>query len=190
MSRGSFGIAANAPLFGSAMRLSEQKNPLGLIDAFARVADSEPRAELIVAGEGTLREATLERAAAAGLGRRVHLIGARDDLHRFYPMLDVFVLPSHYEGLPLALLEAMAAGCRIAVTGVGQIPAVLQGLSVVPAAPGDPLALAAAMSRALAQAPDPELRDRVLTHYSVDSMAAAYASTYAEALSEHERAVA
>lgn len=190
MSRHGFGIAEEALLFGAAMRLSEQKNPLGLIDAFARVGRREPRAELVVAGEGPLRAAIVARATAAGLGRRVHLIGAQDELHRFYPMLDVFVLPSLYEGLPLALLEAMAAGCRIAVTAVGQIPAVLQGLAVVPVAPDDPVALAEAMLLSATQKPDPGLRTRVRERYSTASMADAYTSIYAEAFSEHERAVA
>ena len=189
--RAGFGIGSDAVVFGAAMRLSEQKNPLGLIDAFALVAAKLPRAVLVIAGEGELRAAVLARAAGLGIGGRVHLVGARDDLERFYAMLDVFVLPSRYEGLPLALIEAMAAERPVVATAVGQVPCVLEDLPFAPVPADDATALARAL-RAAAEAGRPvhPLRQRVIERYSVQRMAAEYADLYRDVWSSRERAAA
>jgi glycosyltransferase involved in cell wall biosynthesis len=188
--RSQVGVGEHALVFGSAMRLDHQKNPLLLVEAFARVAAGISRAELVIAGDGPLRDAVCARAMELGVGDRVHLLGSRGDLERFYRMLDVFVLPSDYEGLPLALLEAMAAGCRIVTTHVGQIAAVLDGLSVAPVPAGDCEALALAMRKAATTPVDERLRERVVTRYSLDRMAAAYGALYHDVWSCRERAAA
>jgi len=189
--RRAFGIADGALVFGAAMRLTEQKNPLQLVDAFARVAAAQPHAVLAIAGDGALRDALRAHADALGVGARVHLLGACPAPERFYTMIDVFVLASLYEGLPLALLEAMAAGRRLAVTRVGQVGDVLAGLDVTPVAAGDPDALAAAMLAAAAHAgPSAPLRRRVEERYSVRRMARDYARLYRDARSTGERVVA
>jgi len=106
-------------------------------------------------------------------------------------MLDVFVLPSLYEGLPLALLEAMASERAIVATRVGHVPEVLDGLSVDPIPSEDPHALTEAMCAAppqrLAAA---ELRQRVVERYSVDRMAAEHAALYRELWRRRERVAA
>jgi len=191
LQRAALGIAPDALVFGAAMRLTAQKNPLGLIDAFATLARAQPNAVLAFAGDGELRDAAAARAAERGIAERVHWLGARNDLDRFYTFCDVFVLPSLYEGLPLALLEAMAAARPIAVTAVGEVPAVIEGLGVVAAPPGDVAALGRALEAALAQPlPHTRLRDRVLERYSVARMAADYAAIYARCAREdgHARA--
>ena len=189
--RADFGIADNAIVFGAAMRLTEQKNPLGLIAAFAQVAARLPQAVLVVAGAGALRAAMLASAKALDIASRVHLIGNVEDAARFYPMLDVFVLPSFYEGLPLALLEAMAAQCRIVATRAGQIPQVLGDLDVELVPPGDDSALAAAMIAAASQRhPGVALRQRVVEYYSTVRMAAQYAQVYDEVRSGYGRLAA
>jgi glycosyltransferase involved in cell wall biosynthesis len=189
--RADFGIADNAVVFGSAMRLTAQKNVPGLIDAFAQVAREVAEAVLVIAGEGELREAAKARAAALGIADRVHLIGAREDMPRFYAMLDVFVLPSLYEGLPLALLEAMSMARTVVATRTGQVADVLDGLpaELVPA--GDPVALAEAMHRAISNPVNTfRLRERVVERYSLATMADAYAGLYREVWRERERAAA
>ncbi len=186
--RSEFGIADDAVVFGSAMRLTDQKNPLGLIDAFARVCERLPNAALVIAGDGPMRGAVEERARERAVADRLHLIGARNDLDRFYPMLDVFVLPSHYEGLPLALLEAMACARATVSTAVGQIPAVLEGTAAALVQPGDTEAFASAMYDALNQPRRDALRARVVERYSVANMTQQYASAYQEIWSEHGRA--
>jgi len=189
--RAEFGIADDALVFGSAMRLTEQKNPLGFVAAFARIAAQLPRAVLAIAGNGELRDATAARAAELGISDRVHLLGARKDLERFYAMLDVFVLPSFYEGLPLALLEAMSAGRRLVATAVGEVPGVLAGLPLTPIPPGDIDALAQAMTAAAAQPlPYDALRQRVLDRYSVARMAQDYAHIYRRCGETYARAAA
>ena len=95
-------------------------------------------------------------------------------------MLDCFVLPSHYEGLPLALLEAMATAKPVVGTDVGQVSIVLAGLParLVPAS--DTPALASAMQACIAENPAarPDLRRRVCERYSVTRMAQMYADVY------------
>lgn len=190
--RRDFAIADDALVYGAAMRLTAQKNPLGLIEAFTRVAARSPRAVLVLAGDGPLRGATLARASALGIAGRVRLLGARNDLERFFPMIDVFVLPSLYEGLPLALLEAMATQRPIVATRVGHVAEVLEGLDIDLVPPGDPLALAAAMYAAPAFLPQVGalLRRRVVERYSTARMAADHARLYRGIGSTHERAAA
>jgi glycosyltransferase involved in cell wall biosynthesis len=174
------------------MRLSEEKNPLGLLDAFAIVAKQAPNAWLALAGDGPLRTDAMAHAQALGIMNRVRLLGARDDLEHYYPMLDCFVLPSHYEGLPLALLEAMAAERAVVCTDVGQVSTVLSGLDprLVPA--GDGSALASAMQAESAEngRSRPEFRRRVCERYSSDRMARAYADVYRDLWRSHGYAFA
>jgi len=191
LTRADFGIDDDAFLFGCAMRLTEQKNPLGLIEAFARVAGGQRNCALAIAGDGPLRDAVKVRAAELGCSQRVHLIGVRDDLQRFYATLDAFVLPSLYEGLPLALLEAMAAGRRIVATAVGEVGSVLRGTDAAIVPPDDRNALTSAMRAAMdAPVPSAAQRQRVIDRYSVQRMASDYAQVYNDVWNRHARAAA
>lgn len=175
------GIAPDATVFGTAMRLDTPKNPLGLLEAYAASREAPGRSVLLVAGDGPLREAMLERARALGIAQELHLLGVVNEPERFYAALDVFVLPSLYEGLPLALLEAMACARAVVATEVGQVPGVLRGLPAAVVPPGDVVALAAALRAARRQRPaevGPLLRERVCERYSVQRMAADYAAVY------------
>jgi glycosyltransferase involved in cell wall biosynthesis len=179
--RADFDIADDAIVFGAAMRLTEQKNPLGLVAAFAQVAAQLPRAVLIIAGDGPLRSAIVQSAKAHGVEQRIRLAGVCADMARFYTMLDTFVLPSHYEGLPLSLLEAMAAGCKVVSTRVGQVGQVLAGLDIQTVPPSDVDALARAMcAAALRPLCAAGTRERVVERYSTARMAHAYAQIYRE----------
>lgn len=180
LSRAEFGIPADGFVFGSAIRLGEQKNPLALLDAFAVLLKHAPRCWLALAGDGPLRAAVTEHACELGIEGHVRMLGVRNDLERFYPMLDCFVLPSLYEGLPLALLEAMAAARPVVCTVVGQVPEVLTGLPAILAPPGNTAALAAAMCEAFDQGASirTDLRQRVIDRYSVARMARDYATLY------------
>lgn len=180
LSRDEFGIPADGFVFGSAIRFGEQKNPLGLLEAFAAVLNHAPHCWLALAGDGPLRGAMTEHACALGIEGHVRMLGVRNDLERFYPMLDCFVLPSLYEGLPLALLEAMAAARPLVCTVVGQVPEVLTGLSATLVPPGNTEALGAAMCAASDLGPGirTDLRKRVIERYSVARMARDYAALY------------
>ena len=114
------GLAADAPVIGTVSRLVPQKAVGDLVDAVARIApgfgDATGPPVLVVVGDGPLR-ADLDRRVRSGTnGARVMLLGARADVPQILPAFDVFVLSSHWEGEPIALLEAMAAGLPCVAT--------------------------------------------------------------------------
>ncbi len=146
--RAEFGIPNAAPLALFCGRLAEQKDPLALLDSFARLERKD--AHLLVVGGGHLRGICEERARENGLGGRAHFAGERADMSRFYAAADAFVLPSKFEGLPLAALEAMAA--RLPVVGCdadGIRDCVTHEVTGFLAPVADVAALAHGLSRAL-----------------------------------------
>ncbi|MDR7420328.1 MAG: glycosyltransferase [Armatimonadota bacterium] len=136
-------------------RLTHQKDPLTLLHAW-RLVDGPHR--LAIVGEGPIRgmlEAEIER---SGLVGRVELLGARDDVPRLLGEFDVFALASRWEGLPLAIIEAMMCGLPVVATRVGGIPEVVHdGETGILVPAGDPAALARAIQRFV---DDPALRHR------------------------------
>src|SRR5256712_11112505 len=99
-------------------------------------------------GRGQMVDALSARARGLGLADRVHLLGLRSDVAAILAVADVFALPSLSEGLPLALLEAMFAGCPIVASDVGEVGVALaHGEAGVLVEPGNPQALAAALAR-------------------------------------------
>lgn len=109
--RADFGIPADARVVGHVGRLTEQKNQTFLLQAFARAAAHDPRLHLVIAGEGPLEGRLREQARALNGGRRIHFLGRSVDVPALLTgLFDAFVMPSLHEGLPLALLEAQAAG--------------------------------------------------------------------------------
>lgn len=91
-------------------RLTEQKNHRLLIDAFAEVQKIHPYATLKIYGEGALREKLQNQIESLNLNEKVFLMGATNDVAKVLQTADLFVLSSDYEGMPNALMEAMAAG--------------------------------------------------------------------------------
>ncbi len=126
--------------------LTPQKAQDVLLRAFALAAAALPAARLLVAGDGPLR-ARLEGACrVAGLTERVRFLGARDDVHDLLAAADLFVLSSRREGLPVTLLEAMAAGRAALATRAGGCgEAIVEGETGRLVAVGDAEALAAAL---------------------------------------------
>lgn len=91
-------------------RLANQKNHKMLIDAFAQIAGKYPEEELLIYGRGELRDVLQAQINALGLTDRVKLMGATDQVPQILAQSKVFVLSSDYEGMPNALMEAMAVG--------------------------------------------------------------------------------
>ena len=179
LSRGELGIPRDAFVFGGVLRLSQEKNPLGLLDAFTQIAADAPQAWLVLAGDGPQREEFETRLRDSGFGERVRMLGACSDPERVYPLFDRFVLPSLSEGLPLALLEAMACERPVIASNVGQIATVLENLDAQLVPAGNTDALVEAMHRALSRhVPGAQLRQRVQERYSVERMAHDYAKVY------------
>ena len=147
--RTSVGAPTDAPVAGIIARLTEQKAHRVLFDALAR-HPGLGRLHLLVIGDGELRDDLRGRVEALGLQRRVHFLGARRDLGNILAGIDVFVMPSFWEGLPLSLVLAMGAGLPVVATSVAGIPEVVQdGVSGLLVPPGDPAALGDALTRAL-----------------------------------------
>lgn len=137
-------------------RLDRQKNPLGLLEAMGRLDAAGEPAELICIGDGPLRPEMERAIARQRLDRRVRLLGlrSREEIARLLPAADAFVLPSAYEGMPIALLEALACGLPAAVTPVGEVARVVKdGGNGTIAADRSPAALAIALQRLRHMAP-------------------------------------
>ncbi len=129
-------------------RLETQKGLDVLLDAFARLAKSERSRKLWIVGEGSQREALIEQAKQLGIADRVRFEGAVDDAAPYLWAADGFALASRWEGLPLALLEAQAAGLpAVAAAAGGVAEAVRDGVTGLLVPREDAAAFAAAMSR-------------------------------------------
>ncbi|MBM3316553.1 MAG: glycosyltransferase [Candidatus Eisenbacteria bacterium] len=145
-----FGFSPGAILLGSVGGLLPHKGHALLVDAFARVAATEPRAALLVVGDGPERRSLHRRAAALGLGERVALAGERADVGRLMSALDLFVHPSLTEGLGTAILDAFSLRLPVVAARAGGIPEMVRpGETGWLVEPGDPAALAAGIAAAL-----------------------------------------
>jgi glycosyltransferase involved in cell wall biosynthesis len=148
-------------IIATVARLSLQKGLGDLVQAAAAVGPRRPEARFLIIGDGDQRATLAAQIAAAGLTRQVFLAGAlpQETVAGWLAASDLFVLPSHFEGLPLSLLEAMAAGCPAIATSVGGNTEVINSEAVgALVAPHQPAELAAAIMRLL---DDPEGRVRI-----------------------------
>lgn len=183
--RATLGVPPHAYLVCCVGRLEPQKALDRVIDALASDGLRERDVVLVIAGEGPSRRGLDARVARLGLGGRVRLLGHRDDVPRILAAADLFVLPSLFEGMPNALMEAMAQGLPCVATAVGGVEELLgeseAGL-VVPRS--DPALLAEAI-RTLMDAPDRAAalgraaRERVAARFSIDRNVAAFEALYA-----------
>lgn len=147
MTREMLGLPARGRLIGHVGRLEAEKNQTGLLCAFAIVAYTCPDARLVIVGDGSQRSELQHAAHALGIAGRVHFLGLRNDVADLLPHLDVFVLSSRSEGLPIALLEALACARPVVATTVGEIPRLIQNeVTGVTVPPADPKALANALA--------------------------------------------
>jgi glycosyltransferase involved in cell wall biosynthesis len=109
-------------------RLQEQKAPIRLIDVFARCLAEDPRAVLLIVGDGNLRDRVFAHAAERGLMQRIVHVPflPQSRLVDVYRAADVLVLVSHYEGMPISVLEALGCGLPVVSTRVGEVPRVVR----------------------------------------------------------------
>lgn len=167
---------------GTAARLSPEKNLVQLIEALAQCRALGVDLRLTIYGEGPQRaelQAAIERLR---MREWITLPGACNDLADWYSQLDAFVLVSLSEGMPLAVIEALACGCPVLASDTGAMPTMLAGLPgchVVPVA--NYAALMAALCALQPRAPDKRLRQRVLDRYAATRMADAYTALYHQA---------
>jgi glycosyltransferase involved in cell wall biosynthesis len=165
--RRELGLDEDAFVVGSIGRLNAQKGHRFLLDAAAPLCRSRAEVRVLVVGDGDLQGDLREQAAGLGLAHRVVFAGHRTDVPDLLAALDVFCISSLYEGTPLALFEAMAAGRTIVSTAVDGCREVLQdGENALLVPPGDAGALASALEGAAA---DPDLRKRLARRALADS---------------------
>ncbi len=129
-------------------RLHEEKGIAHLVGAFHALLKVHPTARLLLAGDGPARRSLVAMVEALRLGPFVRFLGPLPDPWLLYAGADIFALPSLVEGMPNALLEAMAAGLPTVATAVGAVPEmVVDGREALVVPPGD----AGALARALAE---------------------------------------
>ena len=189
------GFAPSDVLFVCVAGLRPQKNPTLLLEAFHRALPSNRRAHLLFAGTADLQSAGLQselerRITASGLQESVHLLGQRSDVPELLNAADVFVLGSDYEGNPLAVLEAMAAGKPVVSTAVGGVPELVEGGCGLLVPPRDARALSKAMRYMLE---NPEARRsmgeasarRAVERFDLRAMTEAYENVYKELIASN-----
>lgn len=157
------GLAATDRLLINVGRVTDQKGILELVEAFSLVSASEPAAHLAIIGSkksdidyaGRVERLIQER----GLGSKVHLTDSRHDIADWLGAGDMFVFPTKFEGMGIALAEAMGAGLACVATNVGPIPELIRhGESGLLVEAGDIQGLSACMTRLLQ---DDEMRGRL-----------------------------
>ena len=152
--RGELGLEMTAPVITTLGRLNAQKGHAILIAAAAQVVARLPEARFLIVGDGDLLEALRAQAAALGIANAVVFAGHRNDVPAILAATDVLCISSNYEGTPLVLFEAMAAGKAVVSTAVDGCKEVIQdkknGLLVPPQ---DPERLADALIMSIEDVP-------------------------------------
>jgi|SRR5688500_10690963 len=188
--RKELGFDNAALVFGVVGRLTPPKDHSTFLKAAALVLQKAPQARFLLVGEGPLRKDLELQAQKIGLGNALIFTGLRKDIPAVLAALDVLVISSLWEGLPVALLEGMAAARPVVATAVGGIPeVVLPDKSAFLVPPGDADALAQACLRL---ASDSATRrsmgqaglERVVARYSINAMIDRTVALYAKLLQE------
>ena len=187
--RAEFGLPADRPLLGVVGRLHPQKGHENLFHALAAMPQARAGGvSCLVIGTGELQDALHAMVREMGLEHCVIFTGMRTDVPRLVAALDVFVMPSRWEGLPIALLEAMASAKPVICTRVGGIPdVVIDGDNGLLVDPEQPAQLQARIVQLLG---DPGARTRlglraretVIDRFDVTRTAAAYNQLHMQAL--------
>jgi glycosyltransferase involved in cell wall biosynthesis len=186
--RRELGIPADAWVIGLVGMLRPQKNHELLLRAFARLLPVVPEAWVVLVGDWERRPMLEALAGALGIRDRVKFLGCRLDVPELYPVFDVYCLPSHYEGMPFTVLEAMSAGRPVVGTRVVGIQEfIADGETGLLVPPDDPNALAQALLRmrgdaALGHRLAKAGRDYVNAHARLEVMVDRYSALYDEVL--------
>lgn len=185
--------SSSGPVVGHVARLTAVKDQDVLLRAFARVLRVRPDARLVIVGDGELRDRLVALSTELGLGESVRFLGFRSDVERILLAFDLFVLSSYTEGLPISLLEAMAAGRPVVATSVGCIPDLLRnGAAGVLVPPRSPETLADAILKLLSDSSTradyaQAGRREVEARFSLKKMLQRYETLYREAVGSRRR---
>lgn len=108
--RSEFEIQKGTLIVGHVGRFGPEKNHEFIVNVFANILQKEPKAKLLLVGAGNLQDAVRKQVSALGIQDKVIFAGIRSDVPELMKAMDVFLFPSMYEGLPVAMIEAQAAG--------------------------------------------------------------------------------
>lgn len=175
----------NEIVFGLAARMTIEKNHRGLLDAFAQARRRHSNIRLRLLGGGPLEPDLKQQALNLGLNEAVEFCGFSSDVAGFLSGLDVYILPSSTEALPMSLLEAIASGLPVVATPVGGVPRIVKTTDSGWLCASDSAdSILAGMESAIAASDRREkgesARQRVLEQYSVERMARDYERLYAD----------
>jgi glycosyltransferase involved in cell wall biosynthesis len=180
---------AGSFVFSMVGRLAPKKNHFRVIKAFSNLAGEHSHVRLVIAGSGPEQQRLEQLVQACGLGGKVHFLGQRKDVPDILKHSDVFLFPSIHEGLPLALMEAMVAGCPVLTSRAGGLQEIVTseevGLLVDPVSEKD---IESGMRTLISMSPDERrqlgaaARQHILTHFTDRRMAEEYDNLYREVL--------
>ncbi len=164
-------------------RLNKEKDPLQLIRAFdslqVSLPSDGPSTQLFIAGDGELRAECEQQVAAADLGAKVHMMGLQNDVVHFLNSVDVLVLSSKSEGVPLVIMEAFSCGVPVIATDVGGVSQLVDDSVGQLVRQGDTQALTDAMAGAAKhrqhwREKGERAREKAVTQYNFQDVADAY----------------
>lgn len=178
---------ANRKTLLTVARFSKQKDHATLIRAMLGVVQEQPSVTLLLAGQGEEKEAVEALVDTLGLRQNVQFLGQRNDVAALMAHADLFVLPSRFEGLPLAVLEAMSLGLPVVATRIGGTVEALGADHPYLVESGDPLRLSEMLIAALndphrARAAGQAGRERFKAQFSAERMAGETATVYRRVL--------
>ncbi len=184
--RSRYGISDEEAVIGTVGRLSREKNQAMLIEAADQIQKEFPLVKFLIVGDGP--EETYLKALVRDKNLEKHILftGLIDDISSLYPALDIFVLTSLTEGVPLSLLEAMACARLVVATKVGGIPQIIwHGKNGFLVAPGDVTGLVKVLGRVVKDRSlflemGREASDFIRKHYSLEHMVEKYERLYEE----------
>jgi glycosyltransferase involved in cell wall biosynthesis len=190
VARRELGCAPTDLVAGTVARLDDERKGIRDFLRAAAVAGQEvPSLRFLIVGEGVQRPAYEALASELGISDRVTFAGWRSDVPRLLDAMDVFVMPSHFEGGPTSVIEAMAMARPVIATSVGMVPEIIEeGVSGVTVAPGDVQAMAQALCGLAANDRMRDeiginARDRALSSLSIGRMADEYLELFGSLVS-------
>jgi glycosyltransferase involved in cell wall biosynthesis len=194
--RAALGYRNDETVIGTLSRLDDTRKGLEyFLDMAARVVPTFPNARFLIVGEGILRPSLEARAQELGVRDWVTFTGWRSDIPQQLAAMDVFVMPSLFEGGPTSVLEAMAMSRPVVATRVGMVPEVIEdGVTGLVVPPGDTLALVRAVTTLLSDAVLREqlatsARARAESSFSIETMVQHYLEVFADATRKHQWAM-
>jgi L-malate glycosyltransferase len=137
------------PILISVGRIEVEKGMTDLLDAVSMLRTNHPDVLLLIAGKGTLEGELNRKIEILELQDNVNMLGIRDDIPRLLAASDIYVSSSHWEGMPISILEAMSAGLPVVATNVGDVPHIINDTNGVIVEPKQPGALAEAIQSLL-----------------------------------------